>query len=282
MSEILTLTKRNIKNYYRDKTAVFFSFLSVIILLGVYILFLGNMYNDITFSTEILKTRFMIGYIMGGVLVVNTLTLSLGVIGTYVNDLETKKINGFLVTPIKRWKIIVSYYLSTFILTLILTLFMFLLVVLYLGINGYWYSFVNILEAIFTICLYVFISVPLVVMLVSFISSNNAFGALSSIVGTLIGFISGIYIPLSILDPVTNSLAAILPFSHMTIYLRRLLIGSDIINSLSADVMHSTSLNYIKFFGININIFLLFGIFLLLSFGFIVIAYIKMNKKAKK
>ena len=282
MSEILTLTKRHMKNYYRDKSAVFFSFLSVIILLGVYILFLGNMYNDITFTDEILKTRFMLGYIMGGVLVVNTLTLSLGVIGTYVNDIETKKINGLLVTPIKRWQLIISYYLSTFILTLILTLFMFLLVVLYLGLNGYWYSFISILKAMSIICLYIFISVPLVIMLVSFISSNNAFGALSSIIGTLIGFISGIYIPLSMLDPVTNSLAAILPFSHMTIHLRRLLIGNDIINSLSNEVLNSTSLNYIKYFGLNINIFLLFGIFLLLSFGFIIIAYIKMNKKAKK
>ncbi len=44
MNDILVLTKRNIKIYLRDKAAVFFSFLSIIILLALYFLFLKNAY----------------------------------------------------------------------------------------------------------------------------------------------------------------------------------------------------------------------------------------------
>ena len=280
MNDIWNLTRRHIKNYYRDKTSVFFSFLSVIILLAVYLLFLGKMYDDIILPTELMKTRFMVGYIMGGVLVVAALTLSLGVIGTYVNDLESKKINGILVTPVKRWKVIISYFLSTFLLTLLLTLTMLFLVVLYLGIKGYWMPLLDLLEIVGVVALYVIISVPIVVMLVSFIKSSNAFGALSSIIGTVIGFVSGIYIPLSMLDPFTSTLASFLPFSHMTIHLRRLLMGNDLIAFLPQEALTESSLNYISIFGLNINRwFVLLG-FLMLSFGFLAVAYVKMNKKS--
>ena len=64
MREIFEMSKRHIKNYYRDKTAVFFSFLSIIIMLVIYIFFLGKMYADITFPDELMKNRFIIGYIM--------------------------------------------------------------------------------------------------------------------------------------------------------------------------------------------------------------------------
>ena len=41
MYEIISLIKRNIKIYLRDPLAVFFSFLSTIILMFIYIMFLG-------------------------------------------------------------------------------------------------------------------------------------------------------------------------------------------------------------------------------------------------
>ena len=279
MKQILTLSMRHIKNFYRDKAAVFFSFLSVIILLGVYILFLGNIYGTIELGSSLLKLRFVVGFVMGGVLVVNTLTLSLGVIGTYVGDRESKKINSMLITPVSRWKIIVSYFLSTYVLTLLLTIVMFLLVFLYMGFNGFWYSFLDLLQIVGIIMLFVTISTPIILFLVSLINGMNAFGGLSSIVGTLIGFISGIYIPLSAFDPFTLSIASIMPFSHMTIYLRRLLIGNDIISVLPAEAMEANALNYLEIFGLQINIYVLFGIVVLLSFGFLALAYFKMNKK---
>jgi len=42
MNVIGRLTIRNLKVYFRDKISVFFSFLSVIIIISLYALFLGN------------------------------------------------------------------------------------------------------------------------------------------------------------------------------------------------------------------------------------------------
>ena len=42
MNAILVFAWRNIRLFFRDKTSVFFSFLSVLIIVGLYALFLGD------------------------------------------------------------------------------------------------------------------------------------------------------------------------------------------------------------------------------------------------
>ena len=39
---MITLARRNLKLFFRDRTAVFFSLLSVLVLLGLYVFFLGD------------------------------------------------------------------------------------------------------------------------------------------------------------------------------------------------------------------------------------------------
>ena len=282
MREILTLTKRNMLTYFRDKAAVFFSFLSILILLAIYLLFLGKMFNDLPGISQQQQSVFMVGYVMGGVLVIATITLSLGVIGTYISDVASKKIDAFLVAPVKRYKITLSYYLSTTIITLVLTLLMFVLVWLYLGIIvGFWYSALSLLYIILTLILYVFISTPIMIFVASFIKSMNAFGGVSSIVGTLIGFLSGIYVPLSLLDSVTQSIAGVLPFSHMALNLRSLLIGDQIMNLLTPDILSSTGLSQIQVFGASIPLYLVYIASSMLAVLLLVVSYIKINKKNK-
>lgn len=280
MREIVVLTKRNVLNYLRDKASVFFSLLSVIILLGIYLLFLKNMISEVEGLTALQKNVFFLGYVMGGVLVVSTITLSLGVMGNYVYDLDTKKLNGILVAPVSRYKITLSYCLSTAIVTTVLTLIMFFLAFLYLGIAvGVWYSFLQVLHIVGVLMLYVIISTPIMIFIISFVKSLNAFGAVASIVGTLIGFISGIYIPLSVLDPFTQNIAALMPFSHMTYYLRKLLIGDEVFNLIPLETHKAAGISQIQLFGANVPITLALGVSLILSLAFFIFSYIKINKK---
>ena len=43
---MLAFANRNLKVFFRDKTAVFFSLLAVFIVLGLYVLFLGDAWAD--------------------------------------------------------------------------------------------------------------------------------------------------------------------------------------------------------------------------------------------
>ncbi|MDD2445946.1 MAG: ABC transporter permease [Clostridia bacterium] len=282
MYELSTLVNRHIKNFLRDKMSVFFSFLSIIILLGIYLLFLGSFYSELSILTGVENTIFILGYIMGGVIVIGTITLSLGVIGSYVSDLESKRINGFLVSPIKRSTLTLSYYLSTVILTLFLTLIMFFLMFFYLGISlGYWYPPMLVLSAILTITVYVFISTSLVVFLATLIKSNNAFGGISAIIGTVIGFVGGIYIPISMLSSFMVSFAGLLPFSYMTIFLRKMLIGNELLLKVPNEALVGMGLIDLNPFNLNLSMYWILGIFIALSFALLMLTYFRVNKKTK-
>src|SRR5690554_3202617 len=122
MIELKALTIRNMKVFLRDKVAVFFSFLSVIILLALYLLFIGNNYkpNELIGVLTEGEINFLVySQLLPGLLVINSLTISLGNLGNIINDIELKIADGFLVTPVKRTVVIFAYYASSFIITCI-------------------------------------------------------------------------------------------------------------------------------------------------------------------
>lgn len=227
MFEMTLLIVRNIKIFIRDKTTVFFSFLSVIILLGLYLLFLKNAYH-IEFLDQVMTPNqldFMVNsMLMGGVLVINTTTLSLGNLGNIVNDFEDHKIDAFIITPIQRIKIILSYLIASILITLVFTLLMWFLTILIVGLSTQiWYRMDVILKTTGLLVLYTFISTSIMILLITYIKSTNAFGAISGILGTVIGFMSGIYLPLSQLPQNIQVFSTMLPYTHMTIYLKRVM-----------------------------------------------------------
>ncbi|VEU79936.1 ABC transporter permease [Haploplasma axanthum] len=258
MYQISNLVKRNIKIFLRDRTAVFFSFLSVIIMLGLYFLFLNNMYSSYLpdVITEKQKNFITTSQMMGGIIVINTLTLSLGMMGNMVNDIYFKKIESFLVTPVKRSRIFISYYLSTMIVTYILSLLMWLFTIVYVVITtGYSYSFLTIISVSLLLLLFTFISTSIMIFMVSFIRSVNAFGTVSGIFGTLIGFVSGIYMPLSILPKAMTYISSVVPFTHMTVLLKQKLLA-DPLNVVKDVIGDDGVTSFMENFGAkNIGIF---------------------------
>src|SRR5690606_27985788 len=147
--------------------------------------------SELTMVNDDMKTFLSISVIMGGVLVINTVSLALGIMGNIITDLQYKKLDAFLVTPVKRYKIILSYYLTAIMITSILTIMMWLLTVLYVGIfSSNWYSFSTILKVSGLLIFYTFISATLMIFLTTILKSVNAFGALSGVLGTFIGFMS--------------------------------------------------------------------------------------------
>jgi len=297
MYDLTNMIKRNTFIFLRDKTAVFFSFLSVIILLALYFLFIGRQYvDDSNFGdfvvSEQLKTFLSTSVIMGGVLVINTVSLSLGVMGNVITDLEYRRLDGFLVTPVKRYKIILSYYITAIMVTATLTIFMWILTVLYVGIfSGYWYSFMVIIKASGLILLFTFISATLMIFLTTLLKSVNAFGTLSGVLGTLIGFVSGIYMPLFILGKSMANVASIVPFSHMTILLKKVILEEPYARLVSEsgfpvqgipEIGKFYGTNEIGVFGNEVNIWIILAASILLGFGLLWISYRNMNKKMGK
>lgn len=86
---MLTFTQRNLKLFFRDKSAVFFSLLAVFIIIGLYALFLGDVWTD-SLSDWANARQLMDSWIMAGLLAVTSITTTMGAFGVMVDDRSKK------------------------------------------------------------------------------------------------------------------------------------------------------------------------------------------------
>ena len=123
------LISRNRKVYTRDRLAFFMSFLSVIILILVYQVFLGQIQIDAikealgsdTASSDTIK---MVNYwLISGLTTIISMTSTLGVFGVMVSDKEKKLSEDFKVSPISNFKVELSYAIFAILFGMILTMF---------------------------------------------------------------------------------------------------------------------------------------------------------------
>ena len=296
MYEFVALVKRHMLKFLRDKTAVFFSFLSVIILLTLYFLFIGENYvselRDLQ-SSNLVTSQFVdfvkISNMMGGILVINTISLSLGIMGNIITDLEQRSMDAYLVTPVKRYKIIFSYYISSIIVTIFFTLLMWGFTIVYAGIiSGYWFSFSVIIRTTLLLLFFTFISASLMIFLTTLLKSVNAFGTLSGVLGTLIGFICGIYMPLAVFSSGIQYVSSIFPFTHMTILLKNIMLEQslDVLQGIvPGDAFETIKLyfgvNELGVFGQQVDMIWLMLASAMIAVGLLYFGYLNMSKKIK-
>ncbi len=227
---IFSLVKRNLKLFFRDKVSVFFSLLGVFIIIGLYVIFLGKMM--VSYTEDVIGDNasfLMTSWIMAGVISVTTITTCMGAFGIMVEDTALKKMRDFKVSPIKRSTLVISYIVSAMIIGIIMSIVTLILSELYIYLNdGEFLSFVAILKVLGLILLSVFSSSALVFLIISFIKSQNAFGTASSIIGSLIGFLTGIYIPIGNLPVGVQTVIKIFPLSHSGVMLRQVMMNEAV------------------------------------------------------
>lgn len=226
MKNIKSLTKRNLLLFFRDKATVFFSFLSIIIILGLYILFLSDLQvqsvEEVVGKIEGIKPL-VNSWVMAGLIAVSTVTLSLGALGVVVADRENNAMNDFLVAPIKREQVFLSYLLSTIIIAMIISLTLFVIAEIYIiSSGGTVLTIIPMLKAIGIIALCVLSSSLLMLFVISFLKSEQSVGVLGTIVGTMIGFLTGAYIPMGIMPKGVQIVSNVIPVSQGASLLRKI------------------------------------------------------------
>ncbi len=226
---LFTIATRNIKLFFRDKTAVFFSLLAVFVIIGLYVLFLGNM---LTSDTEWLgeDARFIMdSWIMAGLLAVSALTTTMGAYGIMIEDRTKKILKDFTASPVKRSVLVGGYVASAFIIGVVMSVVTFVLAEVYIVIyGGEFVSLAAMLRVLGCILLSVLSSSAMVFFLVSFFKSNSAFATASTVIGTLVGFLTGIYIPIGSLPDAVQTAIRIFPVSHAGALMRQIMMQAPL------------------------------------------------------
>jgi len=230
MTVMTNLIKRNLKLFFRDRTSVFFSLLAVFIIIGLYVLFLGNMM--VKNFKELLgdNARFTVdSWVMAGLLSVTSITTTMGAYGIMVED-KTKKISkDFSSAPLKRSQLAGGYIMSSFIIGMIMSIAALIVAEIYILANGgNLITLVTLLKLFGVMMLSVFAGSSMVFFIVSFFKSNNAFATASTIIGTLLGFLTGIYIPIGSLPSAVQTAIKIFPISHAGALFRQIMMEAPI------------------------------------------------------
>ncbi len=220
--------KRNTKNFFKDKGAVFASLLTLIIIIGLYALFLGDQLSSGVESTGIENPRiFTDSWIMAGLMAIMPLSSALGAVAV-VGDKSKGIIKDFYCSPISRSKITLGYILSLSAITLMLTLFGLVLGEIYIVANGgQLLSFMSLLKVLGVIVLDVLASTSMIMFFAMFINSEKAYSAICTVIGTLSGFIMGIYIPVGSLPESVGNVVKCFPLSHAGSVLRQIFMESS-------------------------------------------------------
>lgn len=221
------LTRRNLRIFFRDRSAVFFSLLSALLLIGLYALFLGNLQVD-NLTERLPGARadsiqwFVNVWVFAGITMITTLTTALASLGVFVDDQATGRFSDFVVSPIRRWQLILGYMMSSFIISMIMTVVVLLVGQVYLLTQGNdLMSIAQFVQLIGYIALSSAAFAALASFVATFLKSSGAFSALSTVVGTIIGFLAGAYIPAGALPIGIVNIMNSLPFAHSAMLIRR-------------------------------------------------------------
>lgn len=293
---MLQLIRRNLLIYLRDRAAVFFSVLSVLIAVGIYILFLAelqidnieNVVNGYGIPTKDIKWLVNC-WIIAGLLSIVPVTSCLGSFGVMVEDCEKKIMKDFRSAPIHTFKYPVAAVFSSAIVGFIMSVLSFLLYSIYIVVQtGYSFHMEQMMEAVGMIMLTSIFSCTILGLFVSFFKTSSSYNGLSIIIGTIVGFINGVYVPLGILPKFLQVIVKVIPFSHTATVFRKILM-TEAMNQVFVQGNTQAVLDYRELYGVDyivnnkslsIQISLLYaGIWSLVSLG---IYFLKSRNKVKE
>lgn len=222
---MIAFTKRNLKLYLRDRGAVFFSLLTVFIVIGLYILFLGDTYTGDLGEVENAK-EMMDNWVMAGVLAITSMTTTLGMLAVVVKDKADKIEKDFYAAPIKRVEIAGGYMLSAYLVGVGMTFLALIAAEIYIvAQGGSWMTLEQLIKVAVMILYTSLMNTSIALFLVTLFKSTGAYTAANVLVGTLIGFLSGIYLPVGMLAEPVQWLIKVFPVSHAAAIFRSLMMG---------------------------------------------------------
>lgn len=215
--------KRNLKLYLRDKSSVIFSLLAVFIVIALYVLFLGDVYTNDLKEFEG-AAEMMDNWVMAGVLAITSMTTAFGMLGTMVQDKSSGIEKDFYVSPVKRWRMGAGYMLSAYVVAVVMSLIALCVAEIYIVVNGGQLMEPGaMIQTVLVILLASFMNTSIALFLTTLFRSINAYTTANIVLGTLIGFLTGIYLPIGSYPEGVQWIVKLFPVSHGALIFRNIM-----------------------------------------------------------
>jgi multidrug/hemolysin transport system permease protein len=230
MKTLKYLISRNIKLYLRNKSTVFFSFLSMLIIIGLYALFMGDVQiasivKDYNVSKDI-AGWLINSWIMGGIITVNAVNITLVLIINMVEDKSNKHIDDFLVSPIKKYHIIGGYLGASIIVGIVMSIISLIIAEIYIVLNGgELLSIISLIKVLIGIIFTVISVSSLSLFFLLFVKSEKTASTITTVIGTLIGFLVGVYVPIGVMPEFIQKVMKLFPITYSATLFKQIFIS---------------------------------------------------------
>lgn len=275
MKSLIMLVRRNTKLFFKDKGMFFTSLITPIILLVLYITFLGNVFRDtfsMTFPKDFNVSEKLINGCVGGQLFSSLLAVCCITVAFCSNMLMVQdKVTGarydLTTTPVKKFTLAFGYYISTALTTLIICLIAAAASFIYLANVGWYMSAADIMLIILDVFLLVMFGTALSSIINFFLTSQGQMSAVGTIISAGYGFICGAYMPISQFGGGLQKVLSFLPGTYGTSLIRNHAMRG-VLNEMVAQHFPSQVIEGIKdsidcnlyFFGDRVSIGAMYGI----------------------
>jgi multidrug/hemolysin transport system permease protein len=287
--KILYLTVcRNIKLFFRDKGTFFVALIAPLVLLVLYILFLGDVYKDSfvsCFPEGYAPEGKVLGGLVGGYLLSSLLSVSCITVAFTANMVMVQdKLNGarrdFEITPANPSILYLSYYIATEVVTFCICLVATLVGFIYLAFVGWYLTIGSVFAIIGTVFLLSLFGTALSSIICKVIKNHGGMTVVATIMSSIYGFFAGAYMPIGSLAPVFGNIISCLPGTYGTVLLRNLCLN-DCLAQMENTGYNNQAISYVRkgfdcdfeFFGNTVST-LVCVIILLVSVALLIAIYV--------
>lgn len=226
-------TWRNIKTFFKDKGMLISAFISPLVILLLYILFLHNvLYSSFEGNLPVgfeLDEKLMSGYVaayeVSSILAVCCVTVAFVANMAMVEDRVSGVRADLMVTPAKGHVFVFGYYLATAAVTLVICYITMLVGFAYIAAMGWSLTVGDVFATMLDVLLSVLFGTAFSSVVCYFLKSRGAITAVCTIVSTVYGFISGAYYPISQFSAGMANTVMCLPGTYCTGLLRSHIMG---------------------------------------------------------
>jgi multidrug/hemolysin transport system permease protein len=254
----------------------------------MYVLFLGKMQQDnlaSNFAGVDGIDWLVSSWIMAGIITVSSVTVPLSAIGTLIQDRTTGVLNDFYTSPVNRNLLALSYLISAWFIAFIMVFFNFIVGQIYvLSSGGELLGLLPTIKMIGAIIISIMSFSSMFFYIALFMKTSNSFSTLATLVGTFVGFLGGIYIPIGVLGKNVQAVMNVLPSAHSVTLIRNIYMEGAIAKVFeNAPQEAFDSYSYIYGLEVNIGDYTMSSMALVLSmivFGliFYVLSVMKLSK----
>lgn len=228
MTGLGNLIRRNCRLFFRDKGMFFSSLITPIILLVLYVTFLGNVYRDS--FTGALPEGFVIedallnatvgGQLISSLLAVCCVTVAFCSNLLMVQDRVSGARRDLAVSPVRPSTIAVAYFCASALATLLISLTALAVCLLYLALTGWLLRAGDVLFMLLDAALLTLFGVALSSCVNFPLRTQGQGSAVGTIVSAGYGFLCGAYMPISNFSSGLQKVLSFLPGTYGTSLLR--------------------------------------------------------------